>query len=233
MAESYAQHADAIQKFDKWRHSAEVPTPGLGGPDLNPVSFIPRQKLYEHLKDYRYLDNLLDAVLQTDNDRAAVSADYVREHYLRTFATLLCIHKGHWIYHFQQFRSLRDEKLPYHTQPDDFPDDDHMFKNFKNAQWQFCAMTLQYDMKDRFREQEVLPIIHKGQIGEGGSATVHKIVVDDSHNLLRPPAQSFTVKLIPVHYKFAAHWCAAEITPFTQERFCFKDFSRKNGRRKS
>ncbi|KAL8718573.1 MAG: hypothetical protein Q9225_004303 [Loekoesia sp. 1 TL-2023] len=193
MASSYAQYDDALQAFHRWRQSSEAQTPGLGGDNLNTVNFIPRSKLEDYLKRDHYVENLLDAVLD-DHHRPSVGAAYVREYYLTSFANLLCIGEGHLIYHFQQYRSLRDDKLPYEIKPNPFPhtDDPEVFEKFKAAQWQFCAMSLQYDMKDRLGTQEILPIVSKEQIGEGGSAIIYKIVVHESYNSLRAPKESIS-----------------------------------------
>lgn len=193
MATSYAQHSQTLQDFHRWRHSPQTRTPGLGGSNLVPTSFISRSKLEAYLETSR-LEDLLHTVLNND-EIPAVAVAYVREHYLRCFATLLCINKGEWICHFQQYRSLRDEKMPYDTRPEQFPFDDRpdLFETFKAAQWQFCAMSLQYDMKDRFRDQDILPITSKKEIGRGGSATIYMIDVDESYHALRPPDQLLTV----------------------------------------
>lgn len=41
-------------------------------------------------------------------------------------------------------------------------------------------------MNDRFKEEDILPITRKEKIGEGGSAIIYKIVVDENYNSLRP-----------------------------------------------
>ncbi|KAL8896162.1 MAG: hypothetical protein Q9207_007843 [Kuettlingeria erythrocarpa] len=185
MAESHAQHSDALQAFHRWRRSPEAQTPGLGGSDLDATAFISQSKLEAYLAPR--VENLLVAVLKPE-DRPAVTADYIRRYYLRTFATLLCINEGHWIYSFQQYRSLRDGKMPHMAESEDFPytEDSELFKKFNAAQWQFCPKYLQYDMKDRFRPQEILPITGKTEIGRGGSATIFQITVDEAYNFLRP-----------------------------------------------
>ena len=185
MPQSYVQNNDALQAFHKWRDSAK--TQGLGGKDLNPTFFVPQSKLETYLKSHDRVENLLAAVL-TPEERPSVPAGYIRKNYLRTFAILLCIGEGQWISTFQQYRSLRDHKLPYDTEPADFPysPNSDLFTNFKAAQWQFCAMPLQYDMKDRFSPEVILPIRSKTEIGRGGSAIIFKIVVDEAYNSLHP-----------------------------------------------
>ena len=105
------------------------------------------------------------------------------------------------IHHFQQYQSLRDQKLPHRTRPDVFPfTSPDKFEEFKDAQWQFCVPTLEYNMKDRYKEEDILPIITKEKIGEGGSAIVYKVVVDDSYNRLRPREHVIPVRSISVTY---------------------------------
>lgn len=200
MVETYAQHDDTVQAFHKWRCSSEAQLPGTGGPNLDTeCSFIPRSKLEEFFKKHHQIENLLDAVLNS-RDRPAVDPSYVQEHYLQSFATLLCIGEGNMIHYFQQYSSLRDQKLPYRTRPDEFPvTTPDKFEDFKNAQWQFCAPKLEYGMSNRFKEEDILPIIRKEQIGEGGSAIIYKIVVDESYNWLRPRGHIIPVRSTPQH----------------------------------
>lgn len=204
-----AQHdgsSDACQAFHIWRKSTEAQLPGLGGPACETIrKFIPRSNLEKYFERGHQLKNLLDAVLDSDK-RTAVDVAYVRHHYLQTFATLLCIGRGHLIYHFQQHRSLRDQKLPYRTRPDRFPfTTPDMFEAFRSEQWQFCASKLEYAMTDRFNEEDILPIILKEKIGEGGSAIINKIVLEDSYNSLRPPGGAKRVRFAFVRNNLATH----------------------------
>ena len=199
MVEAYAQHDEALQAFHKWKRSSEAQSLGIGGPQCETVHpFIPRSTLEEYFGRPRRLDYLLDAVLGS-RQRLSVDPNYVREHYLQSFATLLCIGEGPSIHHFHQYKSLRDEKLPFHTRPDDFPiTTPDKFEEFRKAQWQFCASKLEYGMNDRYKEEEILPITHREKIGEGGSAIVYKIVVDETYNALRPSGHPMPVCSAPV-----------------------------------
>ena len=187
MGETYAQHHDALQAFHKWKRSSGAQVPGIGGPDFETTcQFVPRSSLEKYFERPNRLEKLLDAVLDS-HERPAVEANYVREHYLQSLATLLCIGEGRMIHHFQQYKSLRDQKLPYRTRPDDFPiTTPDKFEEFKKEQWQFCASKLEYGMNDRFKEEDILPITRKDKIGEGGSAIIYKVVVDEDYNSLRP-----------------------------------------------
>ncbi|MCJ1391817.1 hypothetical protein MMC18_004684 [Xylographa bjoerkii] len=195
MVESYLQHDDTLQAFHKWRLSSAALLLGTGGPHFEAkCQFIPSSTLEEYFGRPHQVENLLKAVLN-DEQRPAVDANYVRSHYLRTFATLLSIGEGHMIHHFQKYQSLRDEKLPHNTRPDDFPfTSPDKFEIFADAQRQFCASALEYSMNSRYKEKDILPIISKEKIGEGGSGIIYKIVVAEGYNSLRPHRQA-----IPFH----------------------------------
>ena len=187
MVQASAQHNEALQAFHIWKRSTEAQSPGIGGPQSETVrSFIPRPNLEEYFGRPGRIEDLLDAVLDS-NERPAVDPDYVREHHLQSFAILLCMGEGSMIHHFTQFNSLQDQKLPHYIRPDDFPTTTpDKFDSFKSTQWQFCPSKLEYGMNGRFKEDEILPITHKEQIGEGGSAIIYKIVVEESYDSLRP-----------------------------------------------
>ena len=187
MVQASAQHNEALQAFHIWKRSTEAQSQGIGGPGFETVCpFIPRSNLEEYFGRHGQVEDLLDAVLDS-HDRPAVDPDYVREHYLQSFAILLCIGEGRMIHHFHQYDSLRDPKLPHRTKPDDFPlTTPDKFEEFKQKQWQFCASKLEYNMTGRFKEEDILPITYKKPIGEGGSAIIYKIVIEDSYNSLRP-----------------------------------------------
>lgn len=206
MAGSYPQHDDAVQAFHTWRHSSEAQLPGIGGPNFDTLpSFIPLSNLKAYFERPRQLENLLDAVLDS-NQRSAVDVNHVRNNYLQSFATLLCIGEAPMIRHFHQQPSLRDGKLPYHTRPDDFPcTTPDIFQEFKNAQWQFCASKLEYGMDYRFKEEDILPIIRKEKIGEGGSAIIYKIVVDEEYNSLLPRGDARLVRSASLRHNLATH----------------------------
>ena len=204
MVEPHAQHNDVLQAFHTWRLSSEAQLPGIGGPDFETICpFVPRSNLEKYFERPRQVENLLDAVLDS-HERPAVEASYVREHYLQSFATLLCINEGGMIHRFVQYKSLQDQKLPYRTRPDGFPfTTPDIFEEFKKAQWQFCASNLEYSMNDRFKEEDILPIIRKEKIGEGGSAIIYKIVVDEEYNSLRPRGHVIPVRSVLMHNNFS------------------------------
>ena len=209
MPGDYAQLDNTVQTFHTWRRSPEAQSLGIRGPNLNSeCQYIPKSKLESYFHRRGMIDKLLDAVLDRPH-RVEVSGDYVKAHYPRTFAILLCIGQGSSIYYFQQHNSLRDPKLPYRTRPSDFPVlQTDIFEDFRKEQWQFCVSPLEYNMNEHFDEDDILPITRKEKIGKGGSATVYQIVVDEEYNLLRPrgpPDHSVPVCLscISIHTKSA------------------------------
>lgn len=195
MVQASAQHNEALQAFHTWKRSTEAQSPGIGGPQSETeCPFIPRSNLEEYFGRPGRIEDLLDAVLDS-NERPAVDPDYVREHHLQSFAILLCIGEGRMIHYFTQYNSLQDQKLPHHTKPDDFPTTTpDIFDDFKPTQWQFCASKLEYGMNGRFKEDEILPITLKEQIGEGGSAIIYKIVIEETYNSVRPNGHVIPVR---------------------------------------
>lgn len=194
MASRYPHHHDELQAFLAWRRSSEAQLPGIRGPRFETTClFVPRSNLEKYFESPRRIATLLDALLE-GNDRSAVDPKYVRDHYLQVFA-VLCIGQGQMIHYFQQFRALRDQTLPYRTRPEDFPDTTpDIFDAFKQAQWQFCAQNLDYIMNNRFRDEEIIPFVHREKIGDGGSAVVYKIVVHEDYNKLRPQTHPIPVR---------------------------------------
>ena len=195
MVQAPAQHNEALQAFHKWKRSTEAQLLGTGGLHFETeCPFIPRSKLEEYFGSHGRVEDLLDALLDS-NHRPAVDPAFVQEHYLQSFAILLCIGQGHLIHHFHEYNSLRDQKLPYHTQPDDFPiTTPNIFEDFKQEQWQFCASKLEYTMNGRFKKEEILPITYKEPIGEGGSAIIYRIVIEESYNSLHPSGHVIPVR---------------------------------------
>lgn len=200
--------SDACQLFHTWRKSTEAQLPGLGGPACETIrKFIPRLNLENYFDRGHQLKKLLHTVLNSEQ-RTAVDVGYVRRSYLQTFATLLCIGRGDLIYYFQQHQSLRDEKMPYRTStpPDSFPfTTPDIFEPFKSEQWQFCTSKLEYAMTTRFHEEDILPIIRKDRIGEGGSAIIYKIVLDKYYNSLLPSDGARRVRFTFVRNNLETH----------------------------
>ena len=191
------QHGDAVQAFCRWMDSPEAKSPGIGGPSSETeCSYIPQYNLESYFKEPRRVENLLDEVLD-GKPRQAVDANYIRSHCARSFAILLSIGQGSLICLFHQYDSLRDQKLPHHSRPANFPvTKPDVFEDFKSAQWQFCAPRLEVCMSETFKEEIILPIIRRETIGKGGSAIVSRIVVDESYNLLRPKGSSPPVRVV-------------------------------------
>lgn len=198
MAESIldSQGNEALQHFHNWRQSPQAQMLGIGGPDLeNTRPYIPQSNLEKYFGGDR-LKNLLDAVLSS-KDRHTVDEGFIRRNYLQTFATLLCIGHGNLIHLFAQYKTLRDGKLPHRTKPADFPfTTPDAFEVFRKEQSQFCPPKLEYNMNDRSKEDDILPIIRKEKIGQGGSAVVYKIVVDRDYNALLPSGQALPVSKV-------------------------------------
>lgn len=184
---SQPDHDTYIQDFLKWSKSSDTFRIGCGG-DQNEEQrkYIPLGKLKERLTRRR-VDDLL-AALFDNGERSAPDVDVIISHYLRPFAILLRIGEGNMIYRFVNHKSLEDDRLPFHQEPNDFPSSTRcdIWTAFRQEQWTFCALTLEYSMGFHFEPDEILPINHKEKIAEGGSSITYKIVVDRDYDKLVP-----------------------------------------------
>ncbi|KAI4126118.1 MAG: hypothetical protein LQ338_003923, partial [Usnochroma carphineum] len=174
------------QAFLKWIRSARRSGTVTG------YGFIPVSAVKDYLGANQRVESLLTSLFGKDFAKT-VDAETVRKHYLRPLAILLWIGQGDMIRHFVRYQSLKDHQLPFRTCPEDFPispQDPNFFRRFFNEQWQFCATDLEYNMDLHLHKEEILPILHKQEIGRGGNAIVSKIVVDEEYN-----------RLVPQHWK--------------------------------
>ena len=177
-----------IQDFLKWSESPDTFRIGCGGfEDDHKREYIPLEKLRERLTRQRVVD-LLTAVFNNE-ERLAPDVDVIISHYLRPFAILLRIGEGGMIYHFVNHKSLQDDRLPLDQKPSDFPSSTRgdIWAAFRQVQWAFCALTLEYSMGLHIGPDDILPINHKEKIDEGGSSITYKIVVDKEYDKLVPP----------------------------------------------
>ena len=196
MPETQPDQDDEIQAFRRWIASSKTRRPGVGGSSHNTrCDFIPPSAVKEYLGANHRVEGLLTSLFGKEAIRT-IDAEVVREHYVRPLAILLLIGEGPMIKHFVQYRSLQDHRLPYRNRPEDFPfsKDQSFFERFHNNQWQFCAADLEYNMNVHLHKEEILPIIHKEEIGCGGNAIIFKIVVDEEYNKLVPQRWKMPVR---------------------------------------
>ncbi|KAL9125734.1 MAG: hypothetical protein Q9217_005105 [Psora testacea] len=188
MRETQPEQDDEIQAFRRWFSSSRTRRPGIrGSSHVTQCEFIPPSAVKEYLGANQRVEDLLTSLFGKEASRI-IDAEVIREHYIRPLAILLVIGEGPMIKHFVQYRSLQDHRLPYRSCPEDFPfsSDPNFFQHFHNQQWQFCATDLEYNMNLYLHKEEILPIIHKQEIGHGGNAVVFKIIVDEEYNKLVP-----------------------------------------------
>lgn len=194
MEDSQPDDRQVIQDFLRWYGSQEAHTLGCGGSgnDLN-RKYLPYVKLERRLSK-RKIKEILEALFD-NQERQVPDAASVRKNYLRPFAILLWIGSGRMISHFSQHKSLRDDKLPFHTKPLGFPSSTkcNLFELFSQKQWEFCAVKFEYNTICRLAADEIIPIIDKVDIGGGGSAFVYKITVDGDYDDLVPPNDANSV----------------------------------------
>ena len=195
MAESQPENLPAIQDFLQWMSDPRTSRIGCTGSN-NAIGsrYIPQVALEAYLTTER-IRTLLEELF--GNTNGAPDSNRVRKYYLRPFAILLSAGFGGMIRHFVDHRH-EDKHLPFSSEPENFPKSTtrDLFTEFRKEQWKFCAMQLDYDMSDHLLNDGILPILVEKEIGNGGSAVLHKITVDEDYNKLVPTSDSDTASQV-------------------------------------
>ncbi len=192
MVGSQLDYDTHIQDVLSWKNSSDTWRLGSGGVDSEfDRRFIPRSTLEKKFKEPGKVEGLLRALFGNSND-ALPDADYIRNRYLRPFVILLCVGQGEMIYQFVEHESLQDRHLPFRAVPEGFPSSatGDLWETFKKEQWGFCATDLEYNMSYHLNTDQILPVVDKERLGEGGSAVTHKITVHPDYDSLGPPGST-------------------------------------------
>ena len=202
-----AESGPAIQAFLQWKAKPGIRRTGCGGSDnIIGSDYISQADLQEYLTTDQ-IKTLLRELFDNTN-QSPPHAERVRSNYLRPFAILLALNYGCMIRHFVEYRELQDKSLPFSIEPGDFPKSstENLFEIFRKEQWLYCAVPLEYDMRDDLANDYILPITAKEEISGGGSAILYKITVDEAYNKLKPAADAHTVsKLHKAHHCLVDH----------------------------
>lgn len=182
-------HDPIILDFFDWIEDVSKPDPEQR--KFSKGTFVPQPRITEYFKDLDRVTKLLRSVF--GSHQLPVEPARVAEACPRVFSTLLLIGKGNYIRRFVEEHSLRDEELPFRTQPPGFPrapDDPDFFKSFYECQWQFCAPKLHNSSRLHFDDEIVLPIVRREPLASGVSANVFKIELHEWYNRLHRDADS-------------------------------------------
>ncbi|KAI0388006.1 hypothetical protein F5Y04DRAFT_241477 [Hypomontagnella monticulosa] len=171
---------------------------GLDSSD-NDKNFIPLDALQDYWTNPR-----INKVLKAFRPSLTFDIDTIRNHYIRTFSTLVycgCVaNLGEFTKH-----NLDDGKLPLRTHPgvwDGGPYFDKLFSAVFEHQWCFFPLIFSDAQLDdcHLDDNHVLPIEKQIQISHGDAATIQQIRIHDSCNSLvkkdrdRPIQQRFVLK---------------------------------------
>lgn len=186
MAELQPENYPAIQDFLHWKDDPEIHKKGCGGP-ANTVGtrYISKASLIKKLTKEK-IEALLHELFR-DVEQPAPDAEIVMRYYLRPFAILLCADFGRMISYFVEYLSLRDHLLPFAVESRDFPKSTRrdLYQAFCKEQWQFCPVELDKNMDYVMDSDYIIPITYKEKIGDGGSAQIYKIKIDEAYNSLQ------------------------------------------------
>ncbi|CZR62093.1 uncharacterized protein PAC_11990 [Phialocephala subalpina] len=183
---------DAIQAFLGWVQT-NVSNSVLDPKSDRRPAFMPLKKIEDYFKENNCirLKRLLNALFSPDE--SPVDPEVILQNYIKAFCILVEIGKGRFISHFSHYESLADKKLPFEPQngpPSYFPtntDETSFFGAFCGEQWKFCAAVFSSPMANiHYHKDQLLPIIHKERLAEGGSAVLHMIRLHPSYDKLDP-----------------------------------------------
>ena len=180
---SQPNHQPSIQAFLEWEQKDSTLRKGTAGSQNDQAqSYVPISALNDHFGEEVSVRKIIsDLRLPQSPDPA-----YVWNHYRRVFAILLSINNGSMIGQFTNRQYLIDQYLPFRSRPPDFPasDDDSLWGAFYKRQWKFCPVPMPNGMRGEQPAEAILPFTIKEQIGQGKSASIHKIEVDSEYNSL-------------------------------------------------
>lgn len=185
-AQLQPEHHTPIQDFHFW--VSEKAVAGTRGP-LTEVehAFVPEALIYEFFEDDKRIRKILQA-LRVEPPGLA-HQETIKLRYRKVFSILLHIGKGQFILNFVEYEHLDDRRLPFETEPNNFPKSaDGLFDQFRKAQWMFHAAEFHHVRIDmRLGADSILPIIKKEKIKDanGVSADLHKVVLHSAHHHLQ------------------------------------------------
>lgn len=195
---TYSLNPEPLAEFCNFVEKKERYYTGLDISD-NEKNFIPLHVLQEYWTRPR-----INKVLKALTASLAFHIDMIREHYLRTFSTL--VYCGH-VDSLQEFtkHSLNDDKLPLRAHPGEWSRGPHfntLFSTVFEHQWRFFPLIFAgAQLDDRhLDDNHVLPIEKVIQISHGDAATIYQIRINDSCNSLvkkdrdRPIRNTFVLK---------------------------------------
>jgi len=188
MVDSQLDDDPVIQNVLVWAEFRDTLRSGRGGPgnDIE-LQFVPVSVLKAELTKPGKVESILEALF-VGPQYSIPDAEYIRAHYLRPFVILICIGSGRMIHHFVQHESLRDDHLPFKSEPKEFPKSSttNIWASFHKKQWVFCPMRFENNMNSVIDQDEILPITIEKDLGGGGSSTTQKISVHEDYNELNP-----------------------------------------------
>ncbi|KAF2085973.1 kinase-like protein [Saccharata proteae CBS 121410] len=190
MAASQPNHDPNIQRFHAHMNSARI-RGSLALSSTEQKWFIPFPKVEEYMKDDKKILNIL-RVLWPNSD-VPIQPAAIRKGYSRIFCILLSVELGAYIKYFSQYDSLRDDLLPFVSEPAQFPKAPtrNLFESFRDAQWELCAPRFDGRLDVQYEPDRILPIIKKEKLGEGASAHTYKIILYSWYNQLHGRRQEY------------------------------------------
>jgi hypothetical protein len=108
----------------------------------------------------------------------------IKSGYLAVFALLITIRKGAYIKHFIRHNHLTDDRLPFLNASDLPRDCNYFFTQFEEAQWRFCALSLQEDrlVNKRFAPELIIPFTSCKLVKSGPDSNTYIVEVHPDYS---------------------------------------------------
>ena len=170
---------------------------GTNGSSASPDHpFMPLLDLQAYFRAHHRTHKILRALFFEREPGALHSlVQPLEARYLRVFTILILLGKGRFIEHFIQYHNLRDDLLPFLTEPQHFPidpNDPTFWDSFYKKQFAYCPHFFRHNENYRLEDLLILPITTKEVISRGGSATLYKIKLHPYYDKLYQAADTTT-----------------------------------------
>lgn len=149
-----------------------------------PFTFVSQDAINRYFQDHpKQISKAVDAAC---GPYGTVNAKWVTENCPIGFCILLGLGYGSYIKHFVSFAGLHDEKLPFWSQPVDFPHipgNPDFFEQFREAQWRFFPITFSPTPSVKFQTELPLPIVERKKLrAHGLTADLYRIKIHHEYD---------------------------------------------------
>ena len=190
-----------LQHFQQFLTKALIPAKNPAAKKQQQQHFVSSRELEEYFGAPGRLEDILCDVFP-DGDDPLPNLDIIRDNYLKAFCILLSTGNARYIRLFMEHASLADSKLPFASEPANFPiaSGHNIWDAFSAQQWAFCAQEVTYKENILLDPDQVVPIIAHEVVASGNSADISKITLHECFDRLPYNGDGPLVNMNPLLY---------------------------------